>query len=53
MPLKNNSVEDIGYLQKPENSKMFKQVIKMVQFLLALTIAAMAVLAIQFYISIK
>jgi hypothetical protein len=53
MQLNNNGMEDVGYLQKPENSKLFKKLMQMVRFLLMLTIAAMAALAIQFYISIK
>lgn len=53
MQLNENSMEDVGYLLKPENSKPFKKVIQMVRFLLVLTMAAMAALAIQFYISIK
>ena len=46
-------MEDIAYLQKPENDKRFKKVRLMVQLLLAITIAAVAVMAIQFYTSVK
>lgn len=47
------SMEDIAYLQKPENDKRFKKVMLMVQLLLAITIAAVTVMAIQFYTSVK
>ncbi len=53
MQLIKKSMEDIAYLQKPENSKRFKKVRLMVQLLLAITIAAVAVMATQFYISFK
>jgi len=53
MQLNKNSMGDVSHLQKPENSKLFKKLIQMVQFLLVLTFAAIAALAIQFYISIK
>jgi hypothetical protein len=53
MPLNNNSMDDIGYLQKSGNGNPLTGIIKMVQFLLLLTITAMAVMAIQFYTSIK
>lgn len=46
-------MEDIAHLQKPGNGNPFKGIIKMVQFLLLLTITAMAAMAIQFYTSIK
>lgn len=41
-------MESVDYLHKPENSKLFKRVRQMVQLLLMLTIAAMAVLAFNF-----
>lgn len=46
-------MEDITHLQISGNGNPFKGIIKMVQFLLLLTIIAMAVMAIQFYTSIK
>ena len=53
MPSIKKSMEDVGYLQKPENSKRFKKVRQMVQLLLAIAIAAAAVMATQFYTSVK